>query len=127
MFNQYQLQTLNSFRHDFSVRTQTIWHKHPYFFPTWRLLQRRQSIYDSFIKRQFPEAPFFKQVITGKSLTTDVPIFNTEELATLYHFPTDMVLTAPSIQRVESKKVGPPAGLPIFQEDGAIIEGFKNK
>ncbi|PJE64404.1 MAG: hypothetical protein COU90_03075 [Candidatus Ryanbacteria bacterium CG10_big_fil_rev_8_21_14_0_10_43_42] len=126
-FNQYQAQTLNAFRHDFSVRTQTIWHKHPYFFPTWRLLQRRKSIYDSFIKRSFPEAPFFKQLFTGQTLSADIPIFNTEELATLYHYPTDIVLTAPSMKRVESKKVGPPAGLPIFQETGDSIQGFKNK
>lgn len=40
-------------------------------------------------------------------------IFNTEELATLYHFPSRMVAPAPGVPRVEAKKGEPPPGLPI--------------
>ena len=40
-------------------------------------------------------------------------ILNTEELATLYHFPSRMVAPAPSILRVEAKKGEPPPGLPV--------------
>ena len=42
------------------------------------------------------------------------PMMSTEELATLYHFPmrtTGMV--APSLEKIESKKAGPPPNLPI--------------
>jgi hypothetical protein len=39
-------------------------------------------------------------------------IFNTEELATVFHFP-DMSVMAPTIQRVEAKKGEAPANLPI--------------
>lgn len=37
---------------------------------------------------------------------------NIEELATIYHFPTTIV-GAPKLRRMESKKGGPPVGLPI--------------
>jgi hypothetical protein len=45
---------------------------------------------------------------------------NVEGLATLFHPPTSVVLTAPHIRRVESRKTGPPAGLAIFGEEGEI-------
>jgi len=40
-------------------------------------------------------------------------ILNTEELATLYHFPGRMVAPAPAITRVEAKKGEAPPGLPM--------------
>ncbi|MDP1689343.1 MAG: hypothetical protein Q8L47_04430 [bacterium] len=39
-------------------------------------------------------------------------IMNTEELATIYHFPSS-VIVAPRLERAEAKKGGPPANLPI--------------
>jgi len=45
-------------------------------------------------------------------------ILNTEELATLYHFPVAIVKT-PSVQRTESKKSQPPISLPV--EESTII------
>lgn len=39
-------------------------------------------------------------------------IFNTEELATVFHFPSTVV-EAPSTPRIEAKKAEPPANLPI--------------
>jgi hypothetical protein len=39
-------------------------------------------------------------------------ILNTEELATLFHFPNFLV-QAPAVERVEAKKAGPPTDLPI--------------
>ncbi|MSU54346.1 MAG: hypothetical protein EXS48_00700 [Candidatus Staskawiczbacteria bacterium] len=44
----------------------------------------------------------------------EMSIFNTEELATLYHFPLKITgLVAPTMARVESKKGGPPPNLPM--------------
>ncbi len=40
-------------------------------------------------------------------------ILNTEELASLYHFPSAVVAPSPSISRIEAKKGGPPPELPI--------------
>lgn len=45
-------------------------------------------------------------------------VLNTEELATLYHFPVKTV-RAPLLKRVESKKSEPPSSLPIETEIGA--------
>lgn len=39
-------------------------------------------------------------------------VLNTEELATIYHFPGRMVAPSLTLERVESKKGGPPPGLP---------------
>ena len=40
-------------------------------------------------------------------------VFNTEELATLYHFPVSASVKTPSVQRTESKKSQPPISLPV--------------
>jgi len=40
-------------------------------------------------------------------------VLNTEELATLYHFPGEMVAPAMGLARVEVKKGGPPSELPV--------------
>ena len=40
-------------------------------------------------------------------------VLNTEELATLYHFPGKTVAPAPGLQRVKAKKSEPPENLPI--------------
>jgi hypothetical protein len=41
-------------------------------------------------------------------------VMNTEELASLWHFPV-LEVKAPSVQKVEAKKGQPPAGLPLEQ------------
>ena len=42
------------------------------------------------------------------------PILSTEEMATLYHFPLRVSgMVAPTMQKIESKKAGPPPNLPI--------------
>lgn len=42
------------------------------------------------------------------------PILSTEEMATLYHFPLRVSgMVAPTMVKVESKKAGPPANLPV--------------
>ena len=55
--------------------------------------------------------------IWSSSFTQRYSMMNTEELATIFHVPTIAVLTQPLMERVESRKIGPPAGLPIFQEE----------
>jgi hypothetical protein len=40
-------------------------------------------------------------------------ILNTEELATVYHFPVTADATIPSVETVDIKKIQPPANLPI--------------
>jgi len=56
----------------------------------------------SFMYRKLRDRLFVKKPI----------ILNTEELATVYHFP-DVSVKSPLLPRVEAKKGEPPAGLPI--------------
>jgi len=71
-----------------------------YYFDQERLLRRKRKIVNDFKSRD------------GAGMWN---IFNTEELATIYHFP-DMVIKNPSITRVESRKEDAPANLPIGME-----------
>ena len=50
---------------------------------------------------------------------------NIEEIATIYHLPNITVITAPYMKRVESRRMRPPAGLPIFSETSEKPGGFQ--
>ena len=68
----------------------------------WPFKKRKQFIkkrlqYENSIKRRFPKK---------------FSMMNTEELATIYHFPSATVKT-PMLGRVEAKKGTPPASLPV--------------
>lgn len=126
VFNQYSLQSQNGFKRDNATRTDTIWHKPAYIFPKKRAVYRRRNLWRKYRQRYMTQAAFFTQLTEGVTLSPRLFVLNTEALATIYHYPSNMVLTAPMIQRVESKKVGPPAGLPIFG-DAETLEGFKTK
>ncbi len=120
--NQYAAQHLNSFKRNFKASTDTKWTYFPHFFPERRLVVRKERLYYNFCLRQMPEETIvgrlFSLNILHFNLNKQTFILNTEELATLYHPPSKIVLTAPFLERVESKKMGPSAGLPIFEEDG---------
>ncbi len=58
---------------------------------------KKRRLYDSYRGRYFP---------------SKFSIMNTEELATLYHFPT-ITVQAPMLGRIEAKKGTPPASLPV--------------
>lgn len=64
-------------------------------------------------------------MLFGRRTGSKYFVMNIERLATIYHFPSSTVLTAPFIQRVESRRTGPPAGLPIFSVDGKNTTGFQ--
>lgn len=72
------------------------------------------------------EAPFIDRFVRkrkialfnafkGRSTWIGDPMFilNTEELATLYHFPITGDTTVPSVETVDIKKIQPPSNLPI--------------
>lgn len=46
-------------------------------------------------------------------VVVDKFVLNTEELATLYHFPSSLTATAPSVPRIQSKRTNAPTNLPI--------------
>lgn len=53
------------------------------------------------------------EYIKNRSLLKTSNILNTEELATLVHFPTNKLVFAPNVSRAESKRGEPPLDLPI--------------
>jgi hypothetical protein len=71
------------------------------------MLEAYQMRYYFWKKEYVPRLYFFDQKEYRKPF-----VLNTEELATMYHFP-GMVAQAPSISRVDSRKVTPPDNLPI--------------
>jgi len=98
-FRQFNTQNLNAFKPDPGTTTKT---KHP--FKERKLYFRKRRLYDSYRLRFFP---FFLKV-------RKLPILNTEELATIYHFPTTFI-EAPTLQRLESRRGEPPAELPLVE------------
>src|SRR3989338_7451148 len=56
------------------------------------------------------------------SFTQKMSLLNTEELATLWHLPTEAVITQPIMERIEAKKMGPPPNLPIFREGNKELQ-----
>lgn len=92
-FKQFSTQNLNGFRPDKKTKTSI-----DYFFKRFREDWRKRSIINKFRIRDFKGKKAF--------------VFNTEELATIYHFPGYLV-KAPMMPRIEAKKGEPPAGLPV--------------
>ena len=73
-----------------------------YFFKKTREGWKKIRMFDAYINRSAFYKPHKRKTI----------VLNTEELATIYHFPGSVVRT-PALGRIESKKGEPPAGLPI--------------
>ena len=72
-----------------------------------RLYIRKRKLFKNYVRRDRPLYPFNGKFNSGTF------IMNTEELATLFHFPTKITVPAPFIQRVEAKKGEAPPGLPV--------------
>ena len=129
--NQYATEGYNKFGHNIWAWTRTSMWYSPYFFPRRRGRARRERIYwnyrtrktydDTLIARLF-HIKFFH---LGLGLYRTRFVMNTECLATIYHMPTYLSLTGPFIKRVEAKRGGPPAGLPIYGGEGEELPGVK--
>jgi len=122
-FNQYSSPDLNSFKVNDGVAVGGAKSdKFPFVFAGSRNRDRKEFMLHKYRHREIPQntlwgvlltsTPFY---INNKSAFIHLSI---ESLATIYHLPTTATLTAPFIKGVESKKVGPPAGLAIFGEEG---------
>jgi len=73
-----------------------------YFWQTWSYDRKVQQLFDYYVGRSGEGAPPY--------------ILNVEELASIYHFPS-MLIRAPLIQKVESRKVEPPFRLPTAPDE----------
>lgn len=96
---QYGSNNLNSFRlADYT----------DYDYP-WQDFRR---IRRSYWEREFIEAYRQRQFFREPHKRKHVFILNTEELATMFHFPGRVAQT-PTVERIPSRKVQPPANLPV--------------
>lgn len=92
-FKQFNTLNLNGFKPNAKISPKI---KYPPFKKE-REHVRKRNVYINYRMRMPPKIPF---------------VFNTEELATIFHFPSTVV-EAPSTPRIEAKKSEPPANLPI--------------
>jgi len=128
IFNQYSSLDLNSFVRNEPVSTRTrVWYW-PHIAPATRNEYKKQRLLFNYRKREIPPHSFVGRILTSHWLNWNFHskqfILTNRSLATIFHPPTFIVLTAPHIRRVESRKMSPPSGLPIYgsEED---IEKFK--
>ncbi|MBU3934409.1 hypothetical protein KKC00_00335 [Patescibacteria group bacterium] len=100
-FTHFSATNLNHFRFWGKTRTKVhfIWRDR-------RKTLRGKKLFMNYVQR-FP--PMFPVLVDEGN-----PIFNTEELTTMFHFPTRLSgISAPTVVRVEAKKGGPPPDLPV--------------
>lgn len=86
-------------------------------FADWNSFKNSKTKADYFFKRQREEINvqrFIKRFTKRNTFDTPSFILNSEEIASIYHFP-DINVKAPLIKRTETKTVQPPTGLP-FEE-----------
>lgn len=67
-----------------------------------RLYMRQRQLFRRYVRRQIPLYPR-----SGGTF-----ILNSEELATIYHFPGKVGAPTPAFPRIEAKKAGPPPTIP---------------
>lgn len=123
-FSQYGTLDMNGFRTNHKASTRTrIW-DWPHIFPTSRRKIRQKRFYALLRERELPEEEWAGKLLSSHIFNwnnhSETIFLTTAELATIFHPPMHIVLTAPHIPRVESRKAGPPAGIPIYGDDSAI-------
>ncbi|MEK9154552.1 MAG: hypothetical protein AAB596_00540 [Patescibacteria group bacterium] len=103
--HQFNTQNLNAFK----PNTMTITNYDSLLariFPSYKkmiVLYKKRRLFNYYKQRRFGQ---FNKIREEK-----FSVLNTEELATIFHFPT-VIVKAPSLKRVEAKKGSPPSGLP---------------
>jgi len=105
-FQQFNTQHLNSLKPNSKMSTLKMgWL--PKIFPKykqWVEFSRKRTLFEYYRQRRFG--------IYNRVKEEKFSVFTPEELATLYHFPITSV-EAPHLRRIETKRGGPPSGLPI--------------
>ncbi|MBI2626326.1 MAG: hypothetical protein HYW69_01895 [Candidatus Nealsonbacteria bacterium] len=104
-FNQFSTENLNGLRPWPKTLTKVKKHSWLGAFRLRRVFLKKRRLFFRYIKRQPPMFP--KPAGKGSF------ILNTEELATVFHFPGRVVAPAPFVSRVESKRGEAPPGLPM--------------
>jgi len=95
---QYNSNDLNGFRPTYSTEMNHPWED----FRGMRSAYIKRNQFDAYRRRSFFYPPHRRKTL----------ILNTEELATIFHFP-GRVATTPTLKRIASRKAVPPSDLPI--------------
>ncbi len=119
-FNHFATGNLNAIIFWGSTRTRI-----HYWMTNRRLYLRKRKNFRNYVDRLpslYPRTmdgePMFAKGIVGRSPgLRGTVIFNSEELATMYHFPAKIsAALAPALTPIEAKKAGPPVGLPTEEK-----------
>jgi hypothetical protein len=123
-FQQYNSLGLNAFKDNVRTSTRTMVWYWPHLFPKRRAELRKKRMLHSYLTRDMPYDTWFGKLITSHPLNwnnaSETIILNTESFATIFHPPTVVVTTTPHTRQRESRRAGPPAGIPIFGSDEEI-------
>ncbi len=104
-FHQFNTLNMNSLKNDKSETKVGGWlSKNLPDYKKAKLLAKKRMFFEHYATRRFGAHNHTKK--------EDFPIFSTEELATLFHFPRSFV-GAPGLKSVYSRKGGPPSNLPL--------------
>jgi len=101
-FLQFNSQTLNGFKPGFTASSDYLWQD----FRGAKKKDNEEKLLEAYKRRSFFNTPF--KNFHGKPF-----ILSTEELATIFHFPSYVVAATPTLARVPSKKAEAPPNLPI--------------
>jgi len=119
-FQQFSIPNSNHFDVNYQTWTRTWLWEWPYIFAKRRGEGHKARMWDNVRNRKLPQGTFMGKLaqfhIFTSSFSQRISLLNTEELATLWHLPTEAVVTQPIMERIEAKKMGPPPNLPIFRE-----------
>lgn len=118
-FNQYASERLNRFKNNTSSWTLVDPWSWPFIFAKKRERARKELMYKKYRQRYIrPETFWTRLAESGISgINAKWYVLNTEELATIYHYPTHLVVTAPFVRSIGARSVGPPAGIAIYSEE----------
>lgn len=105
VLNAFGSQSLNSFRRPLSTNLEWPWKRIMKFRVTWR----KERIFKAYQQRAFFYFPYW---LYFWPFSPKPFVLNSEEIATVYHFP-GMVTETPTFKRIEFKKSEPPSDLPV--------------
>jgi len=77
-----------------------------------KVAQWKKDVFECYVKRSFFHAPWTAKLHVFKYKKLKPSILNSEELATIYHFPGSVVKT-PALKRIPSKRAQAPSNLPV--------------
>ena len=98
LFRQFSSEDLNGFKPTHTTDFDYPWQD----FRGIRLARKKREIFEAFVLRSYFYGPYKHKPF----------VLNTEELATIFHFPGRVSVT-PNFERIESRRAEPPPNLPI--------------